>query len=79
MVGLILAAAGSWLIYDGHIYVPLGTVALVLTAAGFGLMATVVSVSHAEPDTKTRVGALAETQTVAHAVSPEASSSTTSS
>ena len=41
--GLILAAVGSWLIYDGHIYLPLGTVAMVLTATGFGLLAFAVT------------------------------------
>lgn len=41
--GLVIATAGAWLIYPGHIYFPLGTLALVLTAAGFGLMAHSVS------------------------------------
>ena len=42
-VGLILAAVGAWLIYDGHIYPPLGTLAMLLTAAGFGLLAFAVT------------------------------------
>ena len=74
-VGLILAAAGTWLIYDGHIYVPLGTVALLLTAAGFGLMALVVS--HAEPHIKPPTGTHTETQSVSRPMSPGAASSTT--
>ena len=74
-VGLILAAAGTWLIYDGHIYVPLGTVALLLTAAGFGLMALIVS--HAEPHTKPPEGTHTDTQSVSHPMSPGAASSTT--
>ena len=41
--GLVIAAVGSWQIYSGHIYFPLGTLALVLTAVGFGLMAHSVS------------------------------------
>lgn len=42
-VGLILATVGAWLIYDGHIYPPLGTLAMLLTAAGFGLLAFAVT------------------------------------
>ena len=42
-VGLILATVGAWLIYDGHIYPPLGTLAMLLTASGFGLLAFAVT------------------------------------
>ncbi|MGV8894832.1 MAG: hypothetical protein ACOH1U_00035 [Rhodoglobus sp.] len=41
--GVILAAGGAILVQQGHIYPGLGTVAMVLLAAGFALMAVAVT------------------------------------
>ncbi len=43
VVGLVAAAVGAWLIYDGHIYVPKGTIAMLLTASGFAVLAIAVT------------------------------------
>jgi len=41
--GAVLAVLGAYLVYPGHIYFPVGTVSMLLLAAGFGALAVAVT------------------------------------
>ena len=41
--GAVLAIAGAYLVYQGHVYFPIGTLAMLLFAAGMAILAVAVS------------------------------------
>lgn len=43
LIGTVPAVVGAYLVYQGHIYFPVGTIAMILIAIGYGVLAIVVS------------------------------------